>query len=241
MTTKKEQSIQDIIRTFREMADLVLSQLSLIEKLMTADNKTEKGELIALIKEKEDKIDRYEITINDKFINAIVLYQPVASDIRKVVAVYRMSLNLERIGDQVMNMAYIMETIGDTEEYRRMSDVILNMLHSCKIMVEKALLSFINSDTDYAVWTIKNDAVIDEMNNKLLINTISKSILDKRTKVMLLSYMDLKNLITNIERIADHATNIAEATIYSLQGTDVRHSTDPEKERKKNGSPDEIL
>lgn len=241
MTTKKEQSIQDIIRTFREMADLVLSQLSLIEKLMTADNKTEQGELIALIKEKENKIDRYEITINDKFINAIVLYQPVASDIRKVVAVYRMSLNLERIGDQVMNMAYIMETISDKEEYRRMSEVILNMLHSGKIMVEKALLSFINSDADYAVWTIKNDAVIDEMNNKLLINTISKSIIDKRTRVMLLSYMDIKNLITNIERIADHATNIAEATIYSLQGTDIRHSANPEKERKKNGSPDENL
>lgn len=228
MTTKKEQSIQDIIRTFREMADLVLSQLSLIEKLMSADNKTEQGELISLIKEKENKIDRYEITINDKFINAIVLYQPVASDIRKVVAVYRMSLNLERIGDQVMNVAYIMEAIGDTEEYRRLSEVIMNMLHSVKIMVEKALLSFINSDADYAVWTIKNDAIIDEINNKLLINTISKSIIDKKTKVMLLSYMDLKNLITNIERIADHATNIAEATIYSLQGTDIRHS-DSEK------------
>lgn len=239
MTTKKEQSIQDIIRTFREMADLVLSQLSLIEKLMTADNRTEQGEIIALIKEKEDKIDRYEITINDKFINAIVLYQPVASDIRKVVAVYRMSLNLERIGDQVMNMAYIMEAIGDTEEYRRMSEVILNMLHSGKIMVEKALLSFINSDADYAVWTIKNDAVIDEMNNKLLINGISRYVIDKKTREMLLSYMDLKNLISNIERIADHATNIAEATIYSLQGTDIRHSDDPEKGRKKNGSPEE--
>jgi phosphate transport system protein len=70
----------------------------------------------------------------------------------------------------------------------------------------------------------KNDAVIDEMNNKLLINSISKANIDRKTKGMLMSYMDLKNLITNIERIADHATNIAEATIYSLQGTDVRHS-----------------
>lgn len=238
MTTKKEQSINDIIHTFREMADLVLSQLSLIEKLMIADNKTEQKELFALIKEKEKKIDRYEITVNDKFINAVVLYQPVASDLRKVVAVYRMSLNLERIGDQVMNMAYIMEAIGDKEEYKRMSEVIMNMLHSCKIMVEKALLSFINSDADYAVWTIKNDAIIDEMNNKLLINSISKSIQDKKTKEMLMNYMDLRNLITNIERIADHATNIAEATIYSLQGTDIRHS-DFEKEKKKNNSKEE--
>ena len=48
--------------------------------------------------------------------------------------------------------------------------------------------------------------------------------MNEKTKEMLLSYADIKNIITNIERIADHATNIAEATIYSLQGTDVRHS-----------------
>lgn len=224
MSTKKEQSILDITNSLREMADLVLLQLSQIEKLMTTEVKSEQRELIALIKIKEQEIDRYEIVISDKFINSIVLYQPVASDIRKVVAIYRMALNLERIGDQVMNMAYIMETISESDEYRRMSEVILNMLNSGRIMVEKSLLSFINSDADYAIWTIKNDAVIDEMNNKLLVNSISKANIDKKTREMLLSYMDLKNLITNIERIADHATNIAEATIYSLQGTDIRHS-----------------
>jgi phosphate transport system protein len=233
MNTKKEQSIQDILRSFREMADLVLTQLSLIEKLMISPEKRKQEELISIIRTKEKEIDRFEVVISEKFINAIVLYQPVASDIRKVVAIYRMALNLERIGDQVMNMAYIMETVIDSNEYRRMSEVILNMLNSGRIMVEKSLLSFINSDTDYAIWTIKNDAVVDEMNNKLLINSISKSDLDEKTKSMLMSYMDLKNLITNIERIADHATNIAEATIYSLQGADVRHSG-LDKENKNN-------
>ena len=62
------------------------------------------------------------------------------------------------------------------------------------------------------------------MNQKLLKNSISKARMSAKTKEMLLSYADLKNIITNIERIADHATNIAEATIYSLQGTDIRHS-----------------
>jgi phosphate transport system protein len=91
-------------------------------------------------------------------------------------------------------------------------------------MVEKALLSFINNDNEYAVWTIKNDVVVDEMNNKLLINSISKAKVSDKTKEMLLSYVDLKDIITNLERIADHATNIAEASIYSIQGTDIRHS-----------------
>jgi len=93
------------------------------------------------------------------------------------------------------------------------------------------LLSFVNNDQEFAIWTIKNDAVIDEMNNKLLANSISRADIDRKTKEMLLSYVDIKNIITNIERIADHATNIAEATIYSLQGTDIRH-TGFEKSRK---------
>jgi phosphate transport system protein len=135
-----------------------------------------------------------------------------------------MTINLERIGDRVMNITNIIESLRDTQEYKAMSEVILNMLLSGKMMVEKSLLSFVNSDADYAIWTIKNDSVVDEMNQKLLINSISNAKVNKKTKEMLLSYADLKNIITNIERIADHATNIAEATIYSLQGTDVRHS-----------------
>ena len=62
------------------------------------------------------------------------------------------------------------------------------------------------------------------MNSKLLINSISKAKVSDKTKEMLLSYIDLKNIITNLERIADHATNIAEASIYSIHGTDIRHS-----------------
>jgi phosphate transport system protein len=222
MNTKKEQSIQDIMNSFQEMADLVLGQLSLIEKLMSGDES--QPELINKIKKNENDIDKYEIIISDKFINTIVLYQPVASDIRKIVAIYRMALNLERIGDQVMNISYAIGSLMNTEEYKAMSGLILNMLMSGKMMVEKALLSFVNSDTDYAIWTIKNDPVIDEMNHKMLINSISRTKMNEKTKEMLFSYIELKNVINNIERIADHATNIAEATIYALQGTDIRHT-----------------
>ena len=224
MNTKKEQSINEIMGSFNEMADLVLAQLTLIEKLMGDTSKTDEEELINEIRRNEKEIDKYEISISDKFINSIVLYQPVASDIRKLVAIYRMVVNLERIGDLIMNITYAIGSLRTKEEYKAMSDVIMNMLLSGKMMVEKSLLSFVNSDTDYAVWTIKNDSVVDEMNNKLLVNSISKAKIDDKTKEMLLSYAELKNIMTNIERIADHATNIAEATIYSLQGTDVRHT-----------------
>lgn len=224
MNTKKEQAILELMNSFNEMADLVLAQLNLIEKLLTSIDKAEQEELIITIGKNEKTIDRYEILVSDKFTNAIVLYQPVASDIRRLVSVYRMTINLERIGDLIMNIAYTTEKLRDSEEYKAMSEVIHNMFLSGKIMVEKSLLSFVNNDTDYAIWTIKNDSVVDEMNHKLLINSISKAKIKEKTKEMLLSYTDLKDIIINIERIADHATNIAEATIYSVQGTDVRHS-----------------
>jgi phosphate transport system protein len=224
MKTKREESILDIIATFEEMADIILIQLTLLEKYMAGPEKEEHDRIIAEVRENEDKIDKYEVLISDKFINSIVLYQPVASDVRKIVAIYRMTINLERIGDRVMNILHSLGHIEDTGEYKAMAEVISVMLVSGVTMVEKSLLSFINNDNEYAIWTIKNDEIVDEMNHKLLINSISKANVSKKTREMLLSYVDLKDIITNIERIADHATNIAEASIYSIQGTDIRHS-----------------
>ena len=230
MKTKREESILDIIASFEEMADLILIQLTLLEKYMAGANEADRDSIKSEIRENENKIDKYEVLISDKFTSSLVLYQPVASDIRKIIAIYRMTINLERIGDRVMNILRSLEHIEDSREYKAMTDVISVMLVSGISMVEKSLLSFINNDNEYAVWTIKNDEVVDEMNHKLLKNSISKANVDEKTREMLLSYIDIKDIITNIERIADHATNIAEASIYSIQGTDIRHSgLDPDK------------
>ena len=210
--------------TFEEFADLVLAQLTLLEKYMADLNGEEQQRILLELTDNENKIDKYEVLISEKFISSIVLYQPVASDIRKIVAVYRMTINLERIGDRVINILHALLNTKDSVEYKAMAEVISVMLASGISMVEKSLLSFINNDNEYAIWTIKNDEVVDEMNHKLLINSINKAKISERTREMLLSYIDLKDIITNLERIADHATNIAEASIYSIQGTDIRHS-----------------
>jgi phosphate transport system protein len=224
MKTKRDESILDIIATFEEMADIILIQLTLLEKYMSETKEEEQNRIQLEIVANEDKIDKYEVLISDKFISSVVLYQPVASDIRKIVAIYRMSINLERIGDRVMNILHALGNCKDSVEYKAMAEVITIMLLSGISMVEKSLLSFVNDDNEYAIWTIKNDEVVDEMNHKLLINSISKAKINEKTREMLLSYIDLKDIITNLERIADHATNIAEATIYSIHGTDIRHS-----------------
>jgi len=224
MNTKREESIQDIYKCFEEMSDIVLAQLILLEKYMAEPSTIDMQNLFTEIRSNEEKIDSYEVFVSDKIINSIVLYQPVASDIRRIIAIYRMTINLERIGDLVMNIIDSVESIKESEEYKAMTEVLMNMLLSGVSMVEKSLLSFINSDTEYAVWTIKNDEVVDEMNRKLLINSIQRAKVNEKTREMLMSYVDLKNIITNLERVADHATNIAEASIYALRGTDIRHT-----------------
>ncbi len=224
MNTKREQSILDIVHSFEEMSDLVLAQLKLLEKFMADPNSTDSDRLLGELRDHEETIDKFEVIVSDKIINSIVLYQPVASDIRKIMAIYRITINLERIGDLVMNILYSLDSLKDSVEYKAMNEVIMNMLLTGISMVEKSLLSFINADTEYAIWTIKNDEIVDDMNRKLLINSVKNAKISDKTKDMLLSYVDLKNIITNLERVADHATNIAEASIYSLQGTDIRHT-----------------
>lgn len=226
----REESILDIIATFEEMADTILAQLKRLEKFMDEPNEEERAVIRTEININEMKIDKYEVLISEKFINSIILYQPVASDIRKVVAISRMSINLERIGDRVINILNSIDNIKNSVEYKAMVEVLNVMLLSGISMVEKSLLSFINSDNEYAIWTIKNDEIVDDMNHKLLTNSISKAKVSDKTKEMLLSYIDLKNIITNLERIADHATNIAEASIYSIHGRDIRHSGIPDND-----------
>lgn len=224
MSEKKEQALNEVMASFSEMARLVMSQLTMLEKMMNTPDKKEFDDLSARMESDENLIDNLEVVIGEQFTNTIVLYQPVASDVRRLVACYRMTINLERIGDRIMNLRRIVKGIRESDEYASISSLIGNMLSSGTMMVEKALLSFINSDPDFAIWTIKNDSVVDEMNRKLLISHIMKAEMDDRTRSMLMSYVELKEMISNIERIADHATNIAEASIYSMQGTDIRHT-----------------
>ena len=224
MNTKREESIQDIEKSFEQMSNLVLGQLKLLEKFMTDPANCNFAVLVKEVKKNEIEIDKFEVTISEQIISSIVLFQPVASDIRKIMAIYRIVINLERVGDSVMNIIYSLEMIRNSPEFREMIEVLTNMLLTGISMVEKSLLSFVNRDSEYAVWTIKNDEIVDEMNRKLLVTSIKRAKLRGKTKAMLLSYVDLKYIITNLERVADHATNIAEASIYSLQGTDIRHS-----------------
>jgi phosphate transport system protein len=224
----KEAAILDIFDRFSSFADLILRQLSILEKIISSGSLEISKELSKELISNEEKSDLFEVKLSDKITNAIVLQKPVASDLRKLMACYRIVINLERIGDSVMNMLNSLKRIKDPEPYIHLNDVISKMLSISKEMVQKSILSFTNNDREYAMWTIKNDDIVDKMNYKLIDKIITKSKLPIETEDLLFNIVYFYSLISNIERIADHATNIAEASIYALEGKDIRHKHDDE-------------
>lgn len=223
MTTKKDDAINSILKDFEEFANLVLHQLDSLEKIISSGETKIVDEVSKEMLSNEKKIDKLEVKISDKIVNTIVLYQPVASDIRKIFACYRIVNSLERIGDMVITIHNYILNIKTLKIYTELNDVITNMIINSSNMVNKALLAFTNDDREYAIWTIKNDTVVDEVNKKMLKKAVKKSTDNDENKQLLMSFISMSGIVTNIERIAGHATNIAEAAIYSIEGKDIRH------------------
>ncbi len=223
MTTKKDEAINSILKDFEEFANLVLQQLDNLENLISAGETKISEDFFNNMLSNEKKIDKLEIKISDKVLNTIVLYQPMASDIRKIFACYRIVISMERIGDMVINILNFIQKIKTIKIYNDLNDVISNMIANSTNMVKNALIAYTTDDRELAIWTIKNDDVVDDMNKKMMKKSIKKSTGSDDEKKLLISFINMNGVVSNIERIADHATNIAEAAIYSIEGKDLRH------------------
>lgn len=236
MSVKKDEAIKDILADYESLANLVLQQLDILETMITSSELHISDEHYHTIRDNEDKLDKWEVKLSDKIVNTIALYQPVASEIRSLIALYRITISLERIGDLAVSITKFMREIKNEEVYASLSDFISNMMILSVKMVKNAMLSFIHKDMDLAIWTIKNEAVIDELNQKMLKKTISKAKKIDEKKNIMISFINIKEMVSNIERISDHAANIAEASIYAFEGKDIRHHRKEElKEKSKLG------
>lgn len=223
MSLKKDNALNDIQIELETLANLVLEQLNLMEHIIKSKDPIIPDEVLKKIEQNEKTIDKREVKLSNKIVNSIVLYHPVASDLRRIIASYRIILNLERISDLVINVTGFYSKIKTPSAYLRLQDLIISMTTESIQMVRKALLSFINDDIEFAIWTIKNELVFDEFNHKLLKKIFAKIDASEYDKHMLMSIITIKEMMSSIERIADHSTNIAEAAIYSIEGKDIRH------------------
>ncbi|MGE4586667.1 MAG: phosphate uptake regulator PhoU [Mangrovibacterium sp.] len=223
MTIRKDEAIREIEADFEKMAAILLEQLDRMEQFVTSGELKVSDEDLETVMKNEKDIDKAEVKLSDKIVNTIVLHQPVASELRRMMACYRILINMERVGDLVLNITQFIKKIKTPELYHQFNEVLSNMAMLSTKMVRQSLLSFTQDDRELAVWTIKNDDILDEVNSKLLKKLLNKTSPEERSKSLLTSLVSIKEMMGNIERIADYATNIAEAAIYSIEGKDIRH------------------
>jgi len=167
----------------------------------------------------DHKVDEMEVEIEEECLKIMALHQPVAVDLRFIVAVIKINNDLERIGDEAINIAQGIDRIADTPQqqfafdYSKMSQVVQQMLNS-------SLDALINLDTDLALKVIMMDEEVDDMNRE--VHSLVKDAIQKQPENI--EYFISRLLISrHLERIADHATNIAEEVIYMIDGEIVRH------------------
>lgn len=223
MTIKKDESILEIQADFEKLANVVLEQLDYMEHFVTSGELSIPNDVLSFVTKNEKEIDKAEVKLSDKIVNTIVLQKPVASDLRRIIACYRILINLERIGDLVINITEFIKKIKTEEIYQNFHEVLSNTAILSSKMVRKALLAYTNDDRELAIWTIKNDSIMDEINNKMLKKLVNKADSEEKNKHLLISIITIKEMMSNLERIGDYATNIAEAAIYSIEGKDIRH------------------
>lgn len=223
MSIRKDEAIDKILEDFEALANIVLGQLDQVEFLITTGELSVPKDIRELMEKNEEQIDKLEVKLSDKIVNTIVLQQPVASDLRKIMSCYRILINLERIGDRVMNIVTFIGKIKMEDLYLSFQEVLSNTAILSTQMVRRSLLAFSQDDKELAIWTIKNDDVMDEINAKLMKKLMKKAVGEEASKHLLVSTINIREMMSNLERIGDYATNIAEAAIYSIEGKDIRH------------------
>lgn len=173
--------------------------------------------------ENEARINQMELHIDHEIISTIGRRQPTARDLRFLVAISRTTQNLERAGDEVARIARMVKSIIEGGSPRNLPISELRLAADlASALLRKSLDSFARLDTTMAVAIIKGDNEIDNEYNGFLRKLITYMMEDART---ISPSLDLLFLAKSIERVGDHAKNIAEQIIFIVKGEDVRHTS----------------
>ncbi len=169
---------------------------------------------------KDYEIDEIEVEIEEECLKILALHQPVAVDLRFLVAVIKINSDLERIGDEAVNLAERIENISRRKKLDLSFEYGL-MAEKAMAMLRMSLDSLVNQDKDLAFQVLFKDDEVDAMHREIY-DRIKEAIAERPEYV---SYMiNLYTISKNLERIADHSTNIAEEVIYLVEGEIVRHA-----------------
>ncbi len=180
-------------------------------------------EIAQKVIENDQLIDEMEIELEEECLKILALHQPVAIDLRYVIACLKMNNDLERIGDLSAGIAKNVKYVSGVEHLAAFKQNFLGeMMELTQIMLKNSLDALFDLNEELAEKVCRDDDAVDNLNarnHKIALNELKKH--PENTKF----FIKLLGMSRNIERIADYSTNIAEDIIYMIKGNIVRHHT----------------
>ena len=170
--------------------------------------------------ERDRKVNAYDVEVDEQCVNLLALHQPAAGDLRFITTAMKIVTDLERIGDQAVNIAQRVLELNREPQLKPYID-LPRMADRAQCMVKESLDAFVAGDTALARQVCAADAEVDALKEQIFRELLTFMMEDPRTvsraiRVILISRF--------MERVADHATNIAEMVIYLVEGKMVRHT-----------------
>ena len=219
LSTQFDAELSGVSTRVLEMGGPVESQVS---RAITALVSIE-ADLAGQVLRDEERVNRMEVEIDRDLSGIIARRQPTARDLRLLIAISKIIANLERVGDEAARIARIVQRLAAVGMPGRRLPVG-DLQFECDLAVaqlRKSLDAFARLDTRMALEVLKHDDQIDQEFEGMMRKLITYMMEDPRT---ISSSIDLVFVAKAVERVGDHAKNLAEAVIYIVKGADVRHA-----------------
>ena len=175
--------------------------------------------ILAEVRAMESQVNLLHVEIDEACLELIALRQPAAADLRFITAAMKIIVDMERIGDQAINITQRAESLLAVPPLKPLID-IPRMADIAQEMLKASLDAYVNGDDNLAYQTILKDDEVDQLKDQVFRELLTFMMSDPTT---IPRAMDLILVSRHIERIADHATNICEDVIFMVKGKDVRH------------------
>jgi len=179
------------------------------------------NELCAYAIADDEEIDQLEMQIDKDGVAILLRFQPVASDLRRVVSAMKLSSNLERIADQATNIARRARKLNQHPPLAEVG-LVRPLYEHAMSMFKDSVDAFVREDVELGRTIVPRDEKLDELNR-----VVSRKLIERMTqdRDQLRGYLNLMFVGRHLERVGDHATNIAEDAVYAAAAEDIRHQT----------------
>ena len=212
------------IKEIERLKTRILSLSAYVEESVIMEVKSPNNrdaDLAREVLQRDRKIDEAEVDLEEECLKILALHQPVAQDLRFIIAVLKINNDLERIGDLAVNIAYRAEKFSQRQHYEVPRELLV-MAEKTKSMLTNGLDALVNLDVETAERVCDQDDEVDELHQKMYHLVKEKIVKSPEAFSNLFKITEISH---QLERIADLATNIAEDVIYMVNGRIIRHAS----------------